>query len=272
MGPHKGFLLPALVALLLAGSATFAVASPSAATAPPATSAEQNPPTQNHAAAQDDPRDDGDTNDPLEGLNRGIFHVNLAFDHAIFRPLALGYRYVVPHPVRNSLRNVLNNLDSPPIFVNEVLQGEFHEAGTTVLRFGINSTVGVAGLFEVAEGWGFPRHTEDFGQTLGTYGVGEGPYLFLPLIGPAPPRDLTGRVVDYFFDPLNYVHMGSQNYWRYVRASVDAVDLRERNIETLDDIERTSVDYYASIRSLYRQTRNNEINNGKTDIENLPNF
>ncbi len=222
------------------------------------------------SASQDPPPDD--TNDPLEGMNRGIFRANLAFDHVLFRPLALGYRFIVPHPVRNSIRNFLNNLDSPPIFVNEVLQGELHEAGVTVLRFGVNSTVGVGGLFEVADGWGLPRHAEDFGQTLGTYGIGEGPYLFLPLVGPAPPRDLTGRVVDYFFDPLTYVHMGSQNYWRYVRVSLDAIDLRERNIETLDDIERTSVDYYASLRSLYRQTRNNEINNTESNTQNLPNF
>jgi len=212
-----------------------------------------------------------DANDPLEGLNRGIFHASLVTDHILFRPLALGYRAVVPKPVRNSIRNFLNNLDSPPIFANELLQGDFKQAGTTVVRFGINSTVGVGGLFEVADDWGFPRHTEDFGQTLGTYGMGEGPYLFLPLAGPAPPRDLAGRVVDIFLDPLTYVHMGSQNYWRYVRVGTDAIDLRERNIETLDDIERTSVDYYASIRSLYRQTRNNEIRNGQP-AENLPDF
>jgi phospholipid-binding lipoprotein MlaA len=213
-----------------------------------------------------------DTNDPLEGMNRAIFRVNLGIDRVFLRPVALGYRHIVPRVARNSIRHFLNNLDSPPIFINQLLQGELDDAGVTVLRFGVNSTVGVAGFFEVAEDMGLPRHSEDFGQTLGTYGMGEGPYLFLPLIGPAPPRDLTGRVVDYLFDPLTYVHLGSQNYWRFVRVSLDAIDLRERNIDTLDEIERTSVDYYASLRSLYRQTRNNEIRNGRTDIENLPDF
>lgn len=211
-------------------------------------------------------------NDPLEGMNRAIFQVSLGTDRIFFRPLALGYRHVVPRFARNSIRHFLNNLDSPPIFINQLLQGEMEDAGITVLRFGVNTTAGVAGLFEVAEGLGLPRHSEDFGQTLGTYGMGEGPYLFLPFVGPAPPRDLTGRVVDYLFDPLTYVHLGSQNYWRFVRVSLDAIDLRERNIDTLDEIERTSVDYYASLRSLYRQTRNNEIRNGRTDIEDLPEF
>lgn len=243
-----------------------AIESADAASGAPAGSA------QNTASAQDDASPADDVNDPLEGMNRAIFHASLVTDHVVFRPIALGYRAVVPRPIRNSFRNFLNNLDSPPIFANEVFQGDLEGAGTTVLRFGINSTVGIGGLFEVADGWGFPRHTEDFGQTLGTFGMGEGPYLFLPLAGPAPPRDLVGRVVDVFLDPLTYVHMGSNNYWRYVRVGTDAIDLRERNIETLDEIERTSVDYYASIRSLYRQTRNNEIRNGKPETENLPDF
>ena len=295
MRPLKIILLSALATLVLDTGAANAVpfatdnadpratdqltaanSQPAPAPAAQTPSAAQQSPTSDPSAVDplDPPEADAtsEANDPLEGMNRDIFRSSLFFDRIFFRPVALGYRYVVPHPVRNSFRNALNNLNSPPILVNEVLQGEFHNAGTTVLRFGINSTVGIAGLFDVADAWGFPRHSNDFGVTLGKYGMGEGPYLFLPFIGPAPPRDLAGHVVDIFFDPLTYVHMGSQNYWRYVRTGVDAVDLRERNIDTLDDIERTSVDYYASIRSLYRQTRNNEINNGKTNIQNLPNF
>lgn len=225
---------------------------------------------QSSAVLDTDPQDD--TNDPLESVNRAIFDASVAVDHAVIRPIAVGYGSLVPVRIRHSVRNFLNNLDSPPIFANEIFQGEFENAGVTVARFGVNTTVGIGGLFEVAEDWGLPRHTEDFGQTLGKYGVGEGPYLFLPLIGPAPPRDLAGRVVDYFLDPLSYVQWGSRSYLPYVRASLDAVDLRERNIETLDDVEHTSVDYYATVRSLYRQTRNNEINDNQTNIENLPNF
>jgi phospholipid-binding lipoprotein MlaA len=264
-------------------TASTSIEQPDATAVEAAPAAEQSGAPASAAPAQTQPAADSgkqtaaegaaeDANDPLEGMNRAIFHASLVTDHVVIKPVALGYRAVVPRPVRKSIRNFLNNLDSPPIFANELLQGDFDGAGTTVLRFGINSTIGVGGLFEVAEGWGLPRHTEDFGQTLGTYGMGEGPYLFLPLAGPAPPRDLAGRVVDIFLDPLTYVHMGSQNYWRYVRVGTDAIDLRERNIETLDEIERTSVDYYASIRSLYRQTRNNEIRNGQPDTENLPDF
>jgi phospholipid-binding lipoprotein MlaA len=237
------------------------------------TQAAQAAPAENAAGARgEDEQAEEDKNDPFEGMNRAIFHTNLVADHVIIRPIALGYRHIVPKPLRNSVRNFLNNLDSPPIFANQVFQGDLDEAGNTLVRFGINSTVGVGGLFEVAEDWGYGRETEDFGQTLGTYGIGEGPYLFLPLAGPAPPRDLFGRVVDFFLDPTTYVHMGNKSYLRYVRFGVDALDLRERNIETLDEIERTSVDYYATVRSLYRQTRNNEIRNGKAGKEELPDF
>lgn len=275
---REGVLLSVL-ALAWIASPAWAASSDAPATQPEVTTPQTpdagttaSAQSQSAATAQADAAAEDDANDPLEGMNRSIFHASVVSDHYFFRPIALGYRHAVPSPVRNSIRHFLNNLDSPPIFANEVFQGEFKDAGITVLRFGVNSTIGVGGLFEVAEDWGLPRHTEDFGQTLGTYGMGEGPYLFLPLIGPAPPRDLAGRVVDNFLDPLTYVHMGSKSYLRYVRAGLDAVDLRERNIETLDDIERTSVDYYASIRSLYRQTRNNEISNGKTNVEDLPNF
>ncbi|MGQ0741019.1 MAG: MlaA family lipoprotein [Alphaproteobacteria bacterium] len=254
------------------------LAAPAAAGQGEPADAQPTPPAQTDSReAAEDTRDAAalaaeDANDPLEGVNRSIFHASLVTDHLVIRPIALGYRHVVPKPVRKSVRNFLNNLDSPPIFANQVFQGDLDEAGNTLVRFGINTTVGVGGLFEVAEDWGYPRETEDFGQTLGTYGMGEGPYLFLPLAGPAPPRDLFGRVVDIFLDPTTYVHMGNKKYWRYVRFGVDAIDLRERNIETLDEIERTSVDYYATVRSLYRQTRNNEIRNGKAGTEDLPDF
>ncbi|MFZ1010687.1 MAG: VacJ family lipoprotein, partial [Candidatus Sulfotelmatobacter sp.] len=220
--------------------------------------------------AEPDPQED--TNDPLESINRAVFDATVAVDHAVIRPIAIGYGALMPEGFRHSVRNFLNNLDSPPILANQLFQGEFQDAGITAARFGVNTTVGVGGLFEVSADWGLPRHSADFGETLGKYGVGEGPYLFLPLIGPAPPRDLAGRVVDYFLDPLSYVQWGSRSYVPYLRVTLDAVDLRQRNIEALDEVEHTSVDYYASVRSLYRQTRNYEINNDKTNMEKLPNF
>ena len=225
-----------------------------------------------HSSVVAEPDPQEDTNDPLESVNRAVFDATVALDHAVIRPVAVGYGALAPEEVRHSVRNFLNNLDSPPVLANQLFQGEFQVAGITAARFGVNTTVGVGGLFEVAEDWGLPHHSADFGETLGRYGVGEGPYLFLPLIGPAPPRDLAGRVVDYFLDPLSYVQWGSRSYVPYLRVTLDAVDLRQRNIEALDEVEHTSVDYYASVRSLYRQTRNNEINNDQTKIENLPSF
>jgi phospholipid-binding lipoprotein MlaA len=213
-----------------------------------------------------------DPNDPFEGFNRVMFRGTVAVDKAIFRPTAIVYRKVVPQPIRDSFRSFLNNLDSPIIFTNDVLQGEMKRAGITFARAALNSTIGVGGLIDVAEKWGLPRHREDFGQTLAVYGIGEGPYLFVPLIGPANPRDLLGFGTDFFFDPLHYVQWGSESYIPYARFGLDYLDLRERNIETLDEIEKTSLDYYASVRSLYRQTRNNEIKNGATTVEDLPDF
>jgi phospholipid-binding lipoprotein MlaA len=213
-----------------------------------------------------------DLNDPLESWNRLMFNATLAVDKGVYRPVAIVYRRALPQPVRDSFRNFLNNLNTPVILANDVLQGELDRAGVTFIRAGINTTVGVGGLFDFATRWGYQRHDEDFGQTLGVYGVGEGPYIFIPLIGPANPRDIVGRITDIFFDPLTYVQWGNEDYVPYVRFGLDYLDLRERNIETLDEVEATSLDYYASVRSLYRQTRQNEINNGAAAVQDLPDF
>ena len=213
-----------------------------------------------------------DMNDPLERANRRVFELSLAIDKSVTRPAAVAYRDVVPVNVREMIRNFLNNLNSPSVFANDVLQGEVDRARVTLVRTVVNTGVGAGGIFEVAEGWGFPGHYEDFGQTLAVWGVGEGPYLVIPLIGPSNPRDLAGRGVDFFLDPLVYVEWGDDAYLPYARTGTDVLDLRARNIETLDDIERTSADFYASVRSLYRQARNNEIRNGAAEVEDLPDF
>jgi len=213
-----------------------------------------------------------DENDPLEGGNRPSFHVSVALDKAAARPVAVAYRGVVPRQIRGGVRNVLNNLGSIPTFANDILQGEATRAGTTLVRFVVNSTIGFGGLFEVAEDYGYPRHFEDFGQTLAVWGIGEGPYLFVPLLGPSTPRDLTGSVVDFFFDPFTYVQWGDESYVPYVRTGLVYLELRSSNIQTLDDIEASSADFYTSLRGLYRQARNNEIRNGAQEIDDLPNF
>jgi phospholipid-binding lipoprotein MlaA len=213
-----------------------------------------------------------DVYDPFERENRALFNASLAVDRAVVRPAAIGYRRAVPMRVRDSIRNFLNNLSSPVVFANDVLQGEVDRAGITLVRIGVNSTVGIGGLFDPATGFGFPRHSEDFGQTLAVYGVPEGPYLFIPILGPSNARDLTGFGVDFAFDPLTWIPLRESIWWGTGRQALDDLDLRERTIEPLDEIEKSSIDFYASLRSLYHQNRENEIRNGKPEVEELPNF
>jgi phospholipid-binding lipoprotein MlaA len=214
-----------------------------------------------------------DENDPFEGANRVFFDVNQALDDVLLRPVAVVYKHVVPDFAQDGVRNFMNNLNSPVIFANDVLQGETDRAGVTLLRFGINSTIGVGGLIDVAKHFDIPYHDEDFGQTLGTWGVGEGPYLYFLVMGPSNARDITGFVVDRGLDPVNYVNWGNDDleYVPVARTVLNVIDIRARNIETLDEIERSSVDYYASIRSLYRQSRADAIRNGAPSTD-LPDF
>jgi phospholipid-binding lipoprotein MlaA len=214
-----------------------------------------------------------DTNDPFEGTNRFFFKVNQVLDDVLLRPVAVAYRAVLPDFARTGVRNFMNNLNSPVIFANDLLQGEGDRAGDTLVRFGINSTIGIGGLIDVAKDLGYAYHDEDFGQTLAVWGVDEGPYFYMFLMGPSSARDFAGFVVDRGFDPLTYVNWGDDDleYVPIARTALNVIDLRSRNIETLDDIERSSVDYYASIRSLYRQSRADAIRNGAPSQE-LPDF
>jgi phospholipid-binding lipoprotein MlaA len=211
-------------------------------------------------------------NDPLEDLNRKIFDFNQVVDRNVLVPVAKAYRDVLPDAVRDSIRDFLYNLREPLIFANDTLQGDFERAGQTVARFVLNSTLGVGGLIDVAGRWGqLPYHEDDLGITLGVWGVPEGPYLVVPLLGPSDPRDLGGAVAEGFGDPFNRLVTGNPYtlYWiPFVRGGVSGIDQRSRYIETLADIERTSLDYYATIRSLYRQRRAALIRHEKQ--ENLP--
>lgn len=209
-----------------------------------------------------------DDNDPLEVPNRMFFAFNEAVDFLIIRPIAVTYRFIVPTGVRNSVTNFLRNLRTPVILANDLLQGDLARAETTAARFFINSTIGVLGLFDIAADSGLPYHEEDFGQTLGTYGAGEGIYLVLPILGPSSLRDAGGRIVDLFLDPLTYLAPESVNLGRTAATGIDA---RARNLETLDELKRDSLDFYARIRSLYRQNRESEINNGEPP-EGSPDF
>lgn len=199
------------------------------------------------------------TNDPLEPLNRVVFAVNIEADRYILKPVAYVYKEAVPEPVQDGIGNFLQNLGSPAVFLNAVLQGDVDHAGATLLRFVINSTVGLAGTADVAGEMGFVRRDEDFGQTLGVWGADEGPYIMLPFLGPSNARDALGLAVDYFADPWIYLRYEKFNYSRF---GAEVVDARARNYELLNDLEKTSVDYYAAVRSLYRQDRRDAVRNG----------
>jgi len=210
-------------------------------------------------------------NDPLEPFNRAMFELNRGLDTLLLRPAATLYRGFVPPPIQDIVSNFLNNLKAPVVLLNDVLQGETDRAMNTLSRFAINTTVGVLGFGDPATDMGYPSHKEDFGQTLATWGVDGGPYLVLPILGPSNPRDTVGKVVDTLTDPVwHYAQNTDKEYIPNERFVAEAIDFRARNMDAIDDMERTSLDYYAAVRSLYRQVRADEIRNGATLNNGLP--
>jgi phospholipid-binding lipoprotein MlaA len=218
------------------------------------------------------PMNGTDVYDPFEKENRAFFSASLALDRAVLRPVAVFYSRALPQRVRDSVRNFIDNLGSPVVFANDVLQGDVDKAGVTLLRIGMNSTLGIGGLFDPAATLGYPHHSNDFGITLGDYGVGEGPYLFIPILGPSNARDATGYVTDWAFDPFFYVALRENFFWQLGRTAVDDIDARSRNLATLDEIQKSSLDFYATVRSLYHQQRESLIGGGMPAMQNLPNF
>jgi phospholipid-binding lipoprotein MlaA len=210
--------------------------------------------------------------DPWEGFNRDMYAVHDSVDQAVLEPVARGYRAMTPRPVRQGVLNFLRNLRGPVIFANDVLQGEIVRAGTTAARFGINSTIGIAGVFDPATSIGLERHDEDFGQTLAVWGVDSGPYIFVPLLGPTTLRDGAGRIVDIAFDPLTWAEFDEVDEVRAGRTLLASVAARELVLETVDDIRRDSPDPYVTIRSSYGLLRESAIQNGATDVQDLPEF
>jgi phospholipid-binding lipoprotein MlaA len=213
-------------------------------------------------------------NDPWEKTNRDIFDFDVRVDHAVARPIAKGYRSVVPEPVRDGIHNALTNLNAPVVLANDVLQGDGGKAANTAGRIVINSTVGLGGLIDVASKIGIPNHDNDFGITLGKNGIAEGSYLVLPFAGPMPPRDLLGVAVDQAFDPLTYVRFHGKDTWMVVRFGIGILDSRASTLDAVETIERSSIDFYATTRNLYRQSRNAKINEGKPSSasDDLPNL
>ena len=198
--------------------------------------------------------------DPIEPVNRAIFIVNDQVDTYLLRPLAFAYGWVTPAPVRLAVRRAFVNLGSPARFANDLLQLEIEDAGETGARFLINSSVGIAGLFDVAENIGLPHHPSDFGQTLHSYGVGAGPYIMVPIMGPTTLRDGAGGIVDTVFDPFDYM----LNTWPEGLAldAAEGLVKREELFVVLDDTKANSVDYYAGIQALYYQSRAVDLRRG----------
>lgn len=204
--------------------------------------------------------------DPLETPNRFIFSINRAVDIIALRPLAVMYRDFVPDRAQTGVRNLLDNLGEPVTAINEVFQGDPNRAATTMARFLVNSTIGVAGIFDVAKSFGLERTKEDFGKTIGMRAGVEpengGFYIMLPVVGPSNARDSTGLMMDYLVDPFRILTFNLSINWdvyQLARYGANVVDYRSRTIFALDDLEKNSVDYYAALRSAYTQNRADQI-------------
>jgi phospholipid-binding lipoprotein MlaA len=208
--------------------------------------------------------------DPLEPINRIIFGLNEGVDFLILRPVNTIYRTIVPTPVRKGVANVVYNLASPVIFANDVLQGEGKRAGKTASRFIINSTIGVGGFVDVAAKQGLARHSEDFGQTLAVWGVGSGPYVVLPLIGPSTVRDTVAMAVDGTIDPMTWALMHEKTAVRLIPTGTQIIVYHDEYYDEAQNLRRSSADFYASVRDIYAQRRQSEITNGNLMLEPLP--
>ena len=214
-----------------------------------------------------------ETNDPLEPLNREIFDFNLKADRYVIKPIAQGYVAAVPEFMRTGVRNFLDHLNAPVVFANLLLQAEFKRAGITALRFFANTMVGFGGVGDPAAGAGLEKQTGDFGQTLFVWGVPDGPYLMLPIFGPSNPRDTAGSAVDGFLidpNPMGYLFEGNnKTYWSLGRQFADGIDKRSRVLDELEQVEKTSIDFYAQIRSLWRQKRTEDLYHGSPPAPKL---
>ena len=213
--------------------------------------------------------------DCFENINRATFALNQGLDRIIFEPVAKAYR-ILPSPVRTGTSNALQNLSSLITIPNNLLQGEFKKAGINTGRFAINTTVGILGVFDVAERMKFPEYEkEDYGQTFGTWGVGAGCYLVLPVLGPSTVRDVTGSFVNVLGgDPwYNASTGGNNNYLSnsdyMISRVLGGIDFRAKNIDSFENLEKNSMDFYASIRSLYLQDRKQKIANSTETTETM---
>ncbi len=200
------------------------------------------------------------TDDPLEPTNRVLYRVSNAVASVSLTPVARAYRSAVPEPVRTSITNIFSNLGGPFRFGNDVLQARSRRAGDTLMRFLINSTIGLGGIFDVASDWGYPNHPADLGMTLAVWGMPSGPYLFLPLLGPSDPRDAFGFAAGTVASPLRALGSGPAAIaFHWASLGTTTVSQYAQNLPAIDSVKRTALDPYATFRSLYRQHRQAEI-------------
>ncbi len=219
--------------------------------------------------------DTSDINDPFEGANRILFFIHDGLDTMFLRPVSVAYTTFIPYPIRKGVDNFMSNVATPVTLSNDLLQGEWERAGTTTKRFVINSTIGLGGLVDYAAKQGLPKHTEDFGQTLAVHGVGSGPYIFVPVLGPSTPRHLVGRAVDLLADPWTYILYNQKRLVRLTPTAIVAAQARGEGDKALNSVKETSGDYYSSLKNLYSQSRRNAINNGEVnddDLVDIPGF
>jgi len=215
------------------------------------------------------------TKDCFEPLNRATFAFNMGLDKAVFKPVAKGYRKL-PTPIKNGTGNALGNLSNLITIPNNVLQGELKKAGVNTGRLVINSTIGILGIIDVADKMGFPKYEkEDYGQTFGKWGVGPGCYLVLPVLGPTTVRDTAGSFINIIGgDPWYNTSVGANNEFLTNKAfvaskTINGLNSRSNNIDLIDNLEKNSLDFYASVRSMYLQNREIKISNKKNIKGNL---
>jgi phospholipid-binding lipoprotein MlaA len=215
--------------------------------------------------------------DPFEKFNRAMFDFSMAVDHAVIAPGIHFYRHVTPQPVQTGLRNVVNNLDEPKTFANDMLQLRFRKAGETTVRFVANSTVGIGGLIDVAGKTGLPGHDSDFGQTLGRWGAPTGPYLFIPFAASTDIRDGIGRLADAFGDPVSWAFGGIDTTFGQVHYGLKVFQARVDLDDQITGLQRDFTDPYATLRSGFAQNRAFKVEEAKgvtpaAQVENLPDF
>lgn len=206
-----------------------------------------------------------DPRDPLEPLNRGVYQVNEALDKALLKPVARGYKAAVPPPVRGGVTNFFGNFNDVTTAINDALQGKLRDAATDVGRIAVNSTIGILGVFDVATRLGLEKHDEDFGQTFGVWGVRDGPYLVLPLLGPSTFRDTVGLGAQYFTDPEFFLFTHGPE--SYVVFGIRAVNVRASLLDAERILDAAAIDKYAFLRDAYLQRRRNLIHDGNPPPE-----